>query len=162
MFLKLGVPNVYKKSWRMKLQVKFRAEDLHRIYSRYFWTNLMAPTSTEQLFIKDLYIDTSCVMINILRNKFSLNGSSSQEMFCKKNVLGNFSKFTGKHLWLLLYKMWLVLQFSILLVSSFIEDFLFNPFQQKNEMPWWSSNIYCFLEYRFPWCPGFQKKFDRW
>ena len=36
----------------MKLQVKFRAEELHRIYNRYFRTNLMALTSTEQLFIE--------------------------------------------------------------------------------------------------------------
>ena len=36
-----NVPNVQKRSWRMKLRVKFQAEDLHRTYSRYFQTNLL-------------------------------------------------------------------------------------------------------------------------
>ena len=34
------------------------------------------------------------------------------------------------------------LQFSIFLLSSFIENFVFASFQQKNEIPWCSSNIY--------------------
>ena len=39
--------------------------------------------------------------------------------------------------------MWFALQFPIFLVSSFIEDFLFISFQQKNEIKkGWSSNIY--------------------
>ena len=41
MFLKIGVPNIEKKSWRMKLRVRFRAEDLHRTYSRHTRTNLL-------------------------------------------------------------------------------------------------------------------------
>ena len=56
---------------------------------------------------------------------------------------------------LLLFKTWLALQFSIFLVSSFIENLLlFITFQQKNEIkeeiPWWSSNIYFF--YRVSIC----------
>ena len=52
----------------------------------------------------------------------------------------NFAKFLGTsfltehHRWLVLSKMLLALQFSIFLVSSFIEDFLFTSFQQKNEI----------------------------
>ena len=52
----------------------------------------------------------------------------------------NFAKFLRKSFltenlrWLLLSKMWLVLQFSIFRVSSFIEDFLLISFQQKNEI----------------------------
>ena len=97
--------------------------------------------------------------------------------FIKKETLtrcfpGNCAKFLRtpfltEHLWwLLLSKMWLTLQFSIFLVSSFIEDFLFISFQQENEIKreisWGRSNIYFFLEYRFVWRQIFQKKFDKW
>ena len=44
------------------------------------------------------------------------------------------TSFTEHLRWLLLSKMWLGLQFSIFLVSSFIEDFLFFLFQQKREI----------------------------
>ena len=41
-FLKIAVPNIEKNpEGRMKLPVKFRAEDLHRAYCRYFRTNLL-------------------------------------------------------------------------------------------------------------------------
>ena len=32
---------------------------------------------------------------------FDLDGSSRPEVFCRKGVLRNFAKFTGKHLWIL-------------------------------------------------------------
>ena len=73
----------------------------------------------------------------------------------------NFAKFLRtssltEHLrWLVLSKMWLALQFSTFRVCSFIEDFLVISFQQKNdkkrEIPWQSTKIYFFLEYRFVW-----------
>ena len=131
----------------------------------------MALTSTEQLFIETpLY---KCFLCN---NHFTLNRSSHPEVFCKKGVLKNFAKFTGKQqcqshfliklqalgpdikrpwhrcfpvnvakflrtsfltehlLWLLLSKMWSTLQFLIVCVSSFIEDYLLIWFQQKNEI----------------------------
>ena len=58
-------------------------------------------------------------------------------------------------------KMWSVLHFSIFLVSSFIEDFLFISFQQSNEIkdgkyPDWVQ-IFTFF-----WRQRIQKKFDRW
>ena len=65
--------------------------------------------------------------------------------FIKKETLtrcfpGNCAKFLRtpfltEHLWwLLLSKMWLTLQFSIFLLSFFIEDFVFISFQQENEI----------------------------
>ena len=32
-------------------------------------------------------------------NILSISGSSRPELFCKKGVLNNFTKFTGKHLY---------------------------------------------------------------
>ena len=68
--------------------------------------------------------------------------------------------------WLLLSKMWLALQFSIFLVSSFAEDFLFISFQQKNEIKKGNTLVefkyLLFFEYRFAWRQRFQKKFGRW
>ena len=70
-------------------------------------------------------------------------------MFCKKDGIENFAKFTGKHLCqsLFLIKLQALggcfclkcdwpynLQFSIFHASSFTEDFLFISFQQKNEI----------------------------
>ena len=75
---------------------------------------LMARTSTEQLFIKNLYIDVSCIMItypissNFCKNislqcyrLYNLPSFRSSHWRCsvRKGVLGNFAKFTGKHLW---------------------------------------------------------------
>ena len=65
------------------------------------------------------YIDVSCIMITC----------SISSNFCKKRFSGIF----------------LALQFSILLVSSFIEDFLFISFQQKNEIK--KGNTLMELEY---------------
>ena len=36
-----GVPSISKNSQKMKLRVKFRAEDLHSTHCRYFRTNLL-------------------------------------------------------------------------------------------------------------------------
>ena len=48
-----GVPSISKNSQKMKLRVKFRAEDLHSTHCRYFDNViLMALISTEQLFIE--------------------------------------------------------------------------------------------------------------
>ena len=75
---------------------------------------LMARTSTEQLFIKNLYIDVSCIMItypissNFCKNislqcyrLYNLPSFRSSHWRCsvRKGVLGNFAKFTGKHMW---------------------------------------------------------------
>ena len=64
-FLKISVPNLQKKSLKMKLQVnEFQAEGLHSNYCSYFQTNLlcfnkvflMSVSFTEQLFLeKTLY-----------------------------------------------------------------------------------------------------------
>ena len=40
----------------------------------------------------------SCELCEILRTPFEIDGSSRPKMFCKKGVLRNFTKFTGKHL----------------------------------------------------------------
>ena len=41
-FVKIGAPNVYKKSYKWNYGWnKFRAEDLHRTYCKYFRTNLL-------------------------------------------------------------------------------------------------------------------------
>ena len=62
--------------------------------------------------------------------------------------------------------MLLALQFSIFLLSSFIEDFVFVSFQQKNEIK--KGNTLMEFKYLlFRWridlfdVKGFQKKFDR-
>ena len=64
-------------------------------------------------------------------------------------------------------RMLLALQFSIFLVSSFIEDFLFISFQQKNEIKKGNTlmefkYLTFLLENRFVWRQRFQKKLDRW
>ena len=83
----------------------------------------------------------------------------------------NFAKFlripflTEHHWWLLLSKMWLVLQFSIFPLYSFIEDSLFILFQQKNEIKKGNIliqfNISYFLGYTFVWRQRCQKNFAR-
>ena len=59
------------------------------------------------------------------------------------------------------------LQFSIFPVSSFIEDFLFISFQQKNEIKKGNTlmefkYLTFLLENRFVCRQRFQKKLDRW
>ena len=74
----------------------------------------MALTSKEQWFIKDLYIDVSCIMItypissNLYKNSslqcyrlynFPSFRSSHWRCSVRKSALENFAKLTGKHLW---------------------------------------------------------------
>ena len=62
--------------------------------------------------------------------------------------------------------MLLALQFSILLVSSFIQDFLFILFQEKKFLKKGNTLMelkdLLLLEHRFVSRQRFQKKFDRW
>ena len=63
--------------------------------------------------------------------------------------------------------MLLALQFSIFLLSSFIEDFVFVSFQQKNEIKKGNTLMeFKYLLFRSKIdlfdVKDFQKKFDRW
>ena len=63
--------------------------------------------------------------------------------------------------------MLLALQFSILLLSSFIQDLLFSLFQEKKifkkgKYPNGVQRFTILLEHRFVSRQRFQKKFDRW
>ena len=63
--------------------------------------------------------------------------------------------------------MLLALQFSILILSSFIEDFVFVSFQQKNEIKKGNTLMefkYLLFRSRIDLfdVKDFQKKFDRW
>ena len=49
------------------------------------------------------------------RKFFLCYRSSCPEVFCKKGVLKNFAKFTGKHFWLLVYQS---LRFYLLQLES--------------------------------------------
>ena len=106
----------------------FPAEDLHCNYCRYFWTNLLfwcildiffeviliALTSREQLFMERPLYKRFCIMItypissNLCKKiylqcyrlyNFSFFRSSHWRCSVRKDVLQNFAKFTGKHLW---------------------------------------------------------------
>ena len=86
----------------------------------------------------------------------------------------NFEKFLRtpflrEHLWWLLqFKMWLTLQFSIFLVSSLQWRYLvyFISAEKWNTLMKYPDGIQIFLFflslYRFVWHQRFQKKFDRW
>ena len=96
---------VFSKIPRKWNYVKFRAEDLHRTYCRYFeWiccfneVFLMALTFTEQLFIERL------LYRRFLHNDhLPISSNLCKKFLCrcfvKKGVLRKFAKFTAKHLW---------------------------------------------------------------
>ena len=54
-----------------------------------------AAAYTNGVWLIQGYID----IVVLLRRVFVFFKSSLQEMFCKKGVVKNFAKFTGKHLW---------------------------------------------------------------
>ena len=99
---------------------------------------------------------------------FSSFRSSHWRCSVRKGVLRNFATFTGKQLWqsLLFNKLQaeatasnLSRVFSWRFLAYFISAEKWN---QKREIPCWSSNIYFLLEYRFDWRQRFKKKIDRW
>ena len=49
--------------------------------------------------IIETYLTQLCKMRRYFKWAFELSRSIRPEVFCKKGVLGNFSKFTGKHLY---------------------------------------------------------------
>ena len=140
----------------MKLRVKFRTEDQHRTYCRYFqtillsWWRIFDGTNIQRTAIYEkTFIDVSRIMITYFISS-NLCKKSSQQCYqlyncpffrnshwrcsVRKGALGNFAKFTGKYFW----------SFSCLLLKIFC---LFHPnrkWDEKREIPWWSSNIYFF------------------
>ena len=112
---------------------------------------LMSIRSKQQLFSeRPIYIDISCILITYPISCY----------FCKKRFSGillalQFSIFLGFSV--------MALQFSIFLASSFIGDFLFTSFQQKNEIKKGNTlmefkYLTFLLENRFVWRQRFQKK----
>ena len=169
----------------MKLRVKFRAEDQHRTYCRYFRTILLFWWSIfdgSNIHRKAIYKKTLMITYPIPSNlckKSSLQcyrlynfpsfRSSHWRCSVRKGVLRNFTKFTGKHMWQSLFFnkvggwgncFW---SFSCLLLKI---SCLFH-FHRK--MKWKKGNtlmefryLLSLLEYRFVWRQKFQKKFGRW
>ena len=87
-------------------------------------------------------------MLSVL--KFSVFHKQPQEAFVRKEALGNFAKFTGKHMRQSLFfnkvtdwggSFWSFL--SLLLKISFYFTST-EKWDYKREIPWWSSNIYFF------------------
>ena len=76
--------------------------------------------------------------------------SSHWRCSVRKGVLRNFAKFTGKHLWQSLFFnkvagwgdcLW---SFSCLLLKISCYFISTENWNEKREIPWWSSNIYFF------------------
>ena len=89
--------------------------------------------------------------------------SSNWKSSVKKFVLGNFAKFTGKHLWQSLFLGDCFWSFSCL----FLKISCLLHCNRKNEMkkgkyPDGVQMFTFFLDYRFAWRQKFHKKFDRW
>ena len=128
---------------------------------------LMALTSTEQLFLERPLYRLSCIMITY---PISSNLCKKSSLQCYR--LDNCPFFSSRHWRCSVRKRcsWKFRKihrktFLIFLVSS-LEDFLFIPFQQKNEMKKGKyhdgAQVFTFLlGYWFVWRQRFQKKFDR-
>ena len=134
----------------------------------------MALTSTEQSFIERPLEMASCLMIT-----YHIYSKQKQplEVFCKKRCSWKLScefceifKNTSstEHLRVTasvknvicltifhLSRVFFYWRFVVYFIST-------EKWNKKREIPWWSSNIYFFLEYRLVWREEFQKKFDRW
>ena len=107
----------------MKLRVKFRAEDQHRTYCRYFrtillfWWNIFDDTNihrtaiyrktfNRRFFHNDQHLPyfqynlckkVICNVIGLAIVHFSEGATGG--VLLEKHALGNFAKFTGKHFW---------------------------------------------------------------
>ena len=142
--------------------MKFRAEDLHSTYCRYFRTNLLFRWSifydtkiNRTAIYRKTFIDVSCIMITYpissnLCKKISLqcyrlyNFPSFRSshwrwlFFVRKGVLRNFAKFTGKSNSLFTQICWLRQLLLIFLVSSleFLVYFISSEkWNEKREIP---------------------------
>ena len=121
-----------------------------------FWQSIFDVNKiTEQLFLeRSIYIYVSCIMIT-----YPISSN-----FCKKRFSGILLALQFS---ICLWPSFMALQFPIFLASSFIGDFLFISFQQKNKIKKGNTlmelkYLTLLLENRFVWRQRFQRKLDRW
>ena len=134
---------------------------------------LMALTSTELLFIERPYpifsnlCKKSSLQCYRLYNFLSFR-SSHWTCYVRKGVLGNFAKFTGKHMWQSLFFskagcwgdcFW---SFSCLLLKISRLFHFKRKWNEKRKIPCWSSKSTFFARVLIYSMLGFQKKFGSW